>query len=335
MTMLVLHFLLTLMAVHLVHASNPYWQSVYLPSTGANLSCMFAGQPPNSKGVPTLLFLHGFPEGSYTWWPVMSTGLLDSYTLIAPDMPGYNASFAQGSSDSAYLVPAIASVITELITAHLGGQVDLVAHDWGGGVGWWLAAVGQAHIRTLTILNMAHPMGWQEGVRSVEGQQRASAYVLSFIQPGFSSYLTADSSSVLQSWFAGEAWFSGQLKTALVNTWNLPHTVDAGLGWYRSNIHPYCPLNCTVWKCFQQGVSGTFDSMPNNGTVNIPVRVLWGAKDTAFDTPFQLAYMATKVFPSTHLNITQYPTASHWIAQEIPGTVAQEIHTFISQQTVQ
>jgi epoxide hydrolase 4 len=322
------NYILLTLATHLVQASDPYWQSVYLPSTRTNLSCLFAGQTLNSD-APTILFLHGFPEGSYTWWPVISTGLLDNYTLIAPDMPGYNLSYTQGSSDSAYLVPAIASVIIELITTHLGGQVDLVAHDWGGAIAWWLVAIGKSYVRSLTILNMAHPMGWIEGVRTVEGQQRASAYVLSFIQPGFSNYLTADSSSVLQSWFEGEAWFSGQLKTALVQTWNLPNTVDAGLGWYRANIHPHCPLNCTVWQCFQQGVSGTFDEMPNNGSVIIPVRVLWGEKDDAFDMSFQLAYMATKVSPSTNLNITQYPNASHWIAQEIPETVATEIRAFI------
>jgi len=290
------------------------------------MSVMYSGFP--RGGARTLLFLHGFPEGSYTWWPVFSTGILDKYTLCAPDLRGYNKTFTYSSSgDPSLLVPQIALDVLELIKI-LGGEVDLVAHDWGGGIGWWLAAMQLPAIKTLTILNMAHPMGWEYGVRFVEGQQKASAYVLTFIQPGFSSYLTENNCSELKSWFSGEAWFTPSMEASLVSAWKIPGAVNAGLGWYRANIHPSCPLNCTTWQCFQAGISGTFDSMPNNGTVKIPTRVLWGMLDTAFDNDFQLAYMESKVQPHL-LNITRYFSASHWIAQQIPGVVASAIAGFL------
>jgi pimeloyl-ACP methyl ester carboxylesterase len=291
---------------------------------------MTYGQPLGS-GARTLLFLHGFPEGSYTWFPVLATTVLDEYTIVAPDMPGYNKSFSPAALDPTYLVPHIANVMTDLI-AFLGGSVDLVAHDWGGGIAWWLASAQLPSIKTLTVLNMAHPLGWQYGVRFVEGQQRASAYVLTFIQPGFSASLTANNCSELLSWFKGSSWFTPSMEAALLRSWETggePGSVHAGLGWYRANIKPHCPLNCTTWDCFKQGLSGSFDAMPNNGTVTIPVRVLWGMQDTAFDNDFQLGFMPSKVAPPTNLEISKYPKASHWIAQEMPLVVAMEIGAFL------
>ena len=313
-----------------IHADpDPVWKTVSLAS--GPLQIMVAGQPlsPTSR---VLLFLHGFPEGSYTWYPIMATGLLDEYTLIAPDMPGYNASFSAAARDGDYAVPRIATVIEDLILFLGVPQVDLLAHDWGGGIAWWLAAAQLKSIRTLTILNMAHPLGWIFGVRSLESQQRASAYVLSFIQPEFSAYLTADSCSQLRSWFAADAWFTPVMEAALLRSWQYggePGSVHAGLGWYRANIHPRCPLNCTAWDCLKQGVDSVFDEIPHNGTVTVPVRVLWGMQDSAFDNEFQLAFMTSKVMPASNLQITRYENASHWIGQEIPDTVAVQIREFV------
>lgn len=325
--MLRLCFFLSLL---LVAFADPVWEMVNLPS--GPLQIMMAGQPLASKSR-LLLFLHGFPEGSYTWNPVMASGYLDEYTLIAPDMPGFNASFSAAASDGDYAVPRIATVIEELIQFLGAPQVDLLAHDWGGGIAWWLAAAQLKSIRTLTILNMAHPMGWLFGVNNLPSQQRASAYVLSFIQPEFSAYLTADGCKNLKSWFANDAWFTNNpaMEAALVHSWEHggePGSVNAGLGWYRANIHPRCPLNCTTWDCFKQGV--VFSQMPNNGTVTVPVRVLWGMQDTAFDSEFQLTFMTTKVVPPSNLQITRYANASHWIGQEIPNTVAMQIRDFVT-----
>ena len=306
-------------------ALQPAWRTVTLPS--GPLSLMTYGAPLGS-GARTLLLLHGFPEGSYTWWPVLSTGLLDAYSVVAPDMPGFNGSFTPSEDSASFLVPRIASVVEDLI-AYLGGRVDVAAHDWGGGIAWWLASAQLPSITTLTVLNMAHPLGWQLGVRSVEAQQRASAYVLTFIHPGFSAILTANHCSVLRSWFAGAPWFTPAMEAALLRSWETggePGSVNAGLGWYRSNIQPHCPLNCTSWDCFKQGINGTFDAMPNNGTVKMPVRVLWGMLDTAFANSFQLLFMRSKV---ADLEITEFPNASHWIAQEIPLEVASEIAAFL------
>jgi pimeloyl-ACP methyl ester carboxylesterase len=264
-------------AVPRVHSQT--WRNVSLP-TGVTLSTLFAGAP-LGRGTRTLLFLHGFPEGAYTWWPVMASGAFPpSYTLVAPDQRGYNRSEgAGGAGDGALGVPLLAADVGALID-HLGGRVDLVAHDWGGGVAFWVAAGAPQRLSSLSIVNMAHPQGWIAGVRGVPAQQRASAYVLTFINPGFAGVLTANDCAELQGWFSGEAFWPS-LKDALLSSWRVPGSVDRGLGWYRANIHPAAPLNCTSWTCWAQGVTGAFDSMPGNGTIAVPTLVQWGMLDTA------------------------------------------------------
>ena len=238
---------------------------------------------------------------------------------------GYNASAsAGGPGDAALSVPLLAADAAALIDV-LGGRVELVAHDWGGGIAWWAAAAWPSRVASLSIINMAHPMGWLEGVRGVEAQQRASAYVLEFIQPGFAAYLTADGCAQLQSWISSEAWWPA-LKPALLAAWGVPGSVDRGLGWYRENIHPAAPPSCTAWSCWRQGVAGAFDGMPNHGSVAVPTLVQWGMLDTAFASEWQLSFMPQKV---ANLTVLRYARNTHWLAQESPREVGDAIAQFV------
>ncbi|MET0781941.1 MAG: alpha/beta fold hydrolase, partial [Microbacterium sp.] len=82
-------------------------------------------------GAPVLL-LHGFPESSREWAPVMAA-LADRARLIAPDLRG------AGKTD----VPATgydAATVTRDVIALLDAleieRVDLIAHDWSALVGF-------------------------------------------------------------------------------------------------------------------------------------------------------------------------------------------------------
>ena len=143
---------------------------------------------------------------------------------------------------------------------------------------------------------MAHPQGWIYEVRNTPAQQAASAYVLSFINPDFPAIATADDCALLRGIYAGESWWPG-VAAAYAASWARAGTVAAGLGWYRDNIMPRCPLSCTTAACWQQGVTTTFDDLANGGVTRerLRVRVLWGMRDNAFDGPGQLAYISGKV----------------------------------------
>jgi pimeloyl-ACP methyl ester carboxylesterase len=84
---------------------------------------------------PAVLFVHGFPDTSYTWRRQMKAVAATGFRAIAPDMRGYGRSSA----------PADAGVYTPLhIAGDLVGLLDslkvssavLVGHDWGATHAW-------------------------------------------------------------------------------------------------------------------------------------------------------------------------------------------------------
>ena len=310
----------------LFSSSSSYeYRNVTLPDV--TLSVLFAGS--SSQNADIILFLHGFPEGSWSWHGVLDTKLLDSYQLIVPDQRGYNRS-TQVSSAGAYAIDALAGdMIALLDNVKTTGNIHLVAHDWGGVVAWWLAASYPQRFSSLTILNDAHPLGWISEIRTNPIQQADSEYVLFFVNPASTFIMIADNFAALKNIFSHEPFWTPGEEAAYVDSWAIPGSVDSALNWYRDNVFPNCPLNCTVASCWAQGAASTFDAMPGNGTITTDTLVLWGMKDSAFDNEGQLKYIEGKVTGT--LNITRFQDNSHWIAQESPFEVAQAIALFISQ----
>ena len=294
------------------------------------LSTLVAGNA--SADAPAVVLLHGFPAGSWMWRGVLASPALAAYRLFAPDQRGYNRSTVPGGGAAALALPLLAADAAALIEAVAGpaGAAHLVAHDWGGGVAWWLAAQRPALLRSLSIINMAHPLGWIGAVRDDARQQNASAYVLSFVNPAFTATATAGDYALLKAIYAGEPFWTAAEQAAYEDSWRQPGTVDAALNWYRANIAPRCPLSCTSAPCWTQGVDSTFDAIPNGGVTppTLPVLVQWGMRDTAFDDARQLDFMASKV--RGHLAIVRFENATHWLPQEEAAAVAANLAAFFA-----
>jgi epoxide hydrolase 4 len=295
-------------------------------STGVNISVMLAGAP-LSATTPAVLFLHGFPEGSWSWASTFATGALDAYSLVAPDLRGYNRSSIP--AHGGYALPTLVADVAALAAVISPVPVHLVAHDWGGIVAWAFAAAHPDALASLTILNCAHPMGWIAGVRTDPAQQAASTYVLSFVNPAFTAVATADGDALLKGIFSREPWWTPAVESAFAASWAVPGSVDAALQYYRENVVPSCPLTCTDAACWREGVSSSFDALAHGGITppQLRVQVLWGMLDTAFDGPFQLAYLATKVQGT--LRVQRFDNNTHWLAQEQPEEVAAAVAAWV------
>jgi pimeloyl-ACP methyl ester carboxylesterase len=312
---------------------SPAYETLTLPS-GANLSCLFAGMPwsPDAPvATPVILFLHGWPEGSWAWANVMASGLLDDFVLAAPDQRGYNQSSLMPTYELDALVADATALAAALARSGAGAArpVHWVAHDWGGAVAWAAAAADDAGaIASLTIINMAHPVGWISEIRTVAAQQAASAYVLSFVNPAFPAFAAADDDAFLKSVFSSEPWWPAA-QAAYAASWAVDGTVNASLGWYRENVRPHCNLSCTSASCWKEGADSSFDDLAHSGVTreSLRVRVLWGLLDTAFDNAGQLAFMHTVV--RGPLNISTFPDNGHWLVNEAPRDVAAAIAAFV------
>ena len=73
-----------------------------------------------------LLFLHGFPDHPPTAVPFLEH-LAETHRVVAPWLRGYAPSPIGGPHDLDTLAADALALIDRL-----GGQVDLVGHDWGG-----------------------------------------------------------------------------------------------------------------------------------------------------------------------------------------------------------
>ena len=305
-----------------------HYEQIALP-TGVTLSTLVAGNA--SAAATAVVLLHGFPAGSWMWRGVLASPALAAFRLYAPDLRGYNRSTVPPGGARAFAVTLLAADIAALINVVAGGggatAVHLVAHDWGGAVAWWLAAERPELLRTLAIVNMAHPLGWIDAVRGDPKQQAASAYVLSFVNPAFTATAVADDFALLKSIYASEPFWPAA-EPAYESSWSVADTVDAALDYYRANIVPHCPLSCTTAPCWAQGVDSSFDSMPNGGVIPsaLPVLVQWGLQDTAFDDALQIAFIATMV--RGPLSVIRFPNATHWLPQEEAGAIAANLASF-------
>jgi len=98
-----------------------------------------------------LLFLHGFPDHPPTAVPFLEH-LAETHRVVAPWLRGYAPSPIVGPYDLDTLAADAIALIDRL-----GGQVDLVGHDWGGAITYTVCAAAPSHVRRAVTLAIPHP----------------------------------------------------------------------------------------------------------------------------------------------------------------------------------
>jgi pimeloyl-ACP methyl ester carboxylesterase len=102
--------------------------------------------------APTILLLHGFPTSSHMFRELIPL-LADRYHLIAPDYPGFGYSSIPRVNEFEYSFDHLADVI-EHFTIEIGLEsYALYLQDFGGPVGFRLAARHPERVRALIIQN--------------------------------------------------------------------------------------------------------------------------------------------------------------------------------------
>jgi pimeloyl-ACP methyl ester carboxylesterase len=249
---------------------------------------------------PTIVFLHGFPEFHYGWDAVMDE-LVQDYRLIAPDQRGYNLS-DKPEDVEAYQLPLLVEDIRQLLLLVSPDPVLLVAHDWGGPVGWFIAHDPDANIRGFMATNGPHPRRFAELLASDPDQQEASSYMDFFRNPGSEDFLTSD---FLAEQMMG--FLSPEDELLYREAWEQPGAITGGLNWYRAN-----DLSVEATDAVLAELSPT---------ISVPVSVLWGLDDDAV-----LASNAEGLEAyAPDLEVSTFEGVDHWIEHRIPGEVAEAL----------
>lgn len=249
-------------------------------------------------GPTTVVFLHGFPEFHYSWNAVMDE-LAGEYRLIAPDQRGYNLS-DKPPEVTDYELPLLVQDITTLLPLVSDEPVILVAHDWGGPVGWMVAHDPDAHVKAFMATNGPHPQRFSWLIENDEDQADASSYMTFFRSEGASDTLTPDA---LATWFP---FLSDEDLEIYKEAWGQEDAVHSGLNWYRAN---------------QLTVESSDALMEGLPPVAVPTTVLWGEDDDAV-----LVQNSQGLEPyATDLVVETFEGVDHWIEHRIPSEVAQAI----------
>ncbi len=106
---------------------------------------------------PTLLLLHGNPTWSFVYRDIVR-GLSGRFRCVAPDYPGFGLSTAPPGYD--YTPAAHAAIVERFVLALDLQGLGLMVHDWGGPIGFGVAARHPERFRALIVGDtFAWPVG--------------------------------------------------------------------------------------------------------------------------------------------------------------------------------
>jgi pimeloyl-ACP methyl ester carboxylesterase len=257
-----------------------------------NVACRGAG--------PTVVFLHGFPEFHYSWHKVMDE-LASEYRLVAPDQRGYNTSDKPEAVED-YELPHLMEDIVKLLPLVSAEPVILVAHDWGGPVGWTVAHHPDGHLRAFLSTNGPHPLRFTWLIENDPAQAEASSYMDFFRLEGSESYFTEQ---VMAEQFG--SFLSEEDLAISMEAWMQPDAIKSGLNWYRANTLTLDSVEAQMAAL--------------NPTVTVPTTVMWGLDDEAV-----LPQNAEGLEPWVDdLKVETFEGVDHWIEHRIPEEIARAI----------
>jgi soluble epoxide hydrolase/lipid-phosphate phosphatase len=102
-----------------------YVRSVTLPS-GTTYRYVFTS--PRQKGMPYILFLHGWPSSSYDWRYQIEYFTTEGYGVIAPDLLGYGGTDKPADLEQ-YRYKLMSDEIVSLLGCEGIKEVIGVGHD--------------------------------------------------------------------------------------------------------------------------------------------------------------------------------------------------------------
>lgn len=258
---------------------------------------------------PPVILLHGFPEAWFGWRAQIGALAEAGFRVIAPDQRGYNLSDKPKGAAS-YRLDLLAGDVLALADALNLKSFNLVGHDWGASVAWWLATIAPERITRLAILNAPHPAIWRREMTEDPEQRKKSGYVRMLQIPllpeimvratGYKGLADAFKQSARPDAFDAEAM------AAYRAAWTRPGALTATLNWYRALFMQPLPV-------------------PPAGSLRPKTLVLWGDQD-AFARP-ELAEMSAAL--CAEAAVRHFPAASHWLAHDEPEAVNGALVEFL------
>jgi pimeloyl-ACP methyl ester carboxylesterase len=221
------------------------------------------------------------------------------YRTVALDQRGYSPGARPPGRRPYVLAEAAADVLALLDELGLD-RAHVVGHDWGGAVGWRLAATAPKRLRSLTAVSTPHPRALVRGMLTGD-QALRSWYMVVFQLPVLPErLLLAGDGRLLRGMLRG----TGRAKRDYLDRMRADGALTAALNWYRAI---------------------PFDS-GGAGQVATPTLYVWGARDPALGPA---AATATARYVTGPYTFVRLPDAGHWIPEREPAALLEPLLTHL------
>ena len=244
-----------------------------------------------------LILLHGFPESSAMWIPLIEAAADSGYQVVAFDQRGYSPG-ARPDDVTEYSIDRLSADVLAVADAVGFGEFHLVGHDWGSGVGWVLVLTRPERILTWTSLSIPHIAAFGAAISNDSDQQRRSSYMLLFRTPWLPEQLFAFNNFRLMRSALYAEHHQEQLDEYLA-LFSEPGALTAALNWYRA---------------------ATPGALPNP-QVTRPVLFIWGNQDPAVGRAAVDGQRPHLPDDYTELELD----AGHWLMETHPDVVVPAV----------
>jgi pimeloyl-ACP methyl ester carboxylesterase len=271
------------------------------------------GSTSGGSGLP-LLLLHGWPEWSHAWRPVM-TRLAGRFDMVAPDFRGFGRSQKTSPQPAEDATPAILAADIVALADRLGlARFGIVSHDMGSMVAQAIARQHPGRVAGLYFFNCVYA---GIGARFAQPSHLGEIWYQQFHQKPWAAALVGSSrkacriylQAFLTHWSHRKDTFDGELE-AWVDNFMRPGNLQGGFNWYRS-----------VHAARMAMIEGRAEPLP---PIGIRTRVLWGAHD-----PVLKACWTDRLHEHFgELQLDLAPDAGHFVHMECPELAAQDIARF-------
>lgn len=257
------------------------------------------------QGEP-LVLIHGFPQNWYMWRKVIPE-LAKHYRVIAPDMRGAGWSDAPKGG---YGKEQIADEIATFMDAVGAPRARVMAHDWGGYVGFMLALRHPEKVEKYVALNIATPWpsakalpdAWRFAYQPVLGTPLLGAALLR-------------STSVIRTMLE---------RAAEHDTWS-PGDVEAFAGPYRDPAH--AAAGSAMYRTFlARELLPWARGAYADATLEPSTLLLVGAKDPVIRPELVEGFERH----SRDMRAEFIPDAGHFLAEERPDVVLDRALAFFA-----
>jgi epoxide hydrolase 4 len=268
------------------------------------------------RGGRLVILLHGFPECWYSWrHQLMALG--ERYTVVAPDMRGYNLSDKPARVED-YKINVLVDDVLGLIRHFGQQQAAIVGHDWGAGVSWAVAQAHPEYVWKHVAMQVPPMAAWRANITL--RQALRSWYMLFFQLPRVPEWLmSARDYAFVERIFKKTVARPGTFTDADISVYKKalsePGALSAAVNYYRANA-----FSLFVKRRSEQ-------TELSDGRIRVPTLFIYGEKDHAIVPETVRDVRAYVDAPYREVRIKE---SAHWVQNEAVEEVNAALHSFLA-----